>query len=685
MDANASLRSRYSIGVRRGVYSVEQGGIESCTSIILAASISGGTGGGMVIDVVHILRQLLDDAGMAEAIVIPILTLSNPGSGPEESLRTINSCAVLREMQHFLSAANGYPGDEGAGFPSCPAARSPLHNTYLVSTGNAQDSVTSPPQMIAQYIWEDCTAAGAILAEARKLVVDTSVPVHERLQSSVRSVGAIGLQANVGEGQHLIAPACICTLLQTWLGDPAQARQLAGPTSQRLLRRLGLVSESFTKTLLGRKGDSVRMSILERVFGKHMHEEAGQVEIEMIEQPLQPTIQRAHQQVMPEMELNNAISQIQSELAKRLEDSRTDLATAIESLELVCQHLHLMADGLNQDSIDDQFDQHFDSQLALMRTAHDSDDASEGDADTVTEDLRKLVDADDTDTDTATNSISIATQPLSHPRSRFGESESIEWPQEVSLLDCDVADLQVIDSEPSTLINRANLVLDRAVSEIASTRIDGLIASLRHLQKQLVQHGIMIARVMSTFGRWKQGKEDPWASLPSLLRNRRKTILSLLHSTLSRELLSSVVMHPDISISQEATTQRLTIVATRLVRDQLQKDVEAIEETSTTAESVVPSLPVQQVGDAIACIRPSLLQFGGWQRLLLLVSCESEMNSMRPAVEKAHDGIVSTIILQGVSPTLIFEAQQIQLNEILERWGAYLGGQASAATRLHAR
>ena len=155
-------------------------------SVYVVGSLTGGTSSGMYIDVVHVLRHLLDQAGLEEVQILSMLTTSAFESDPAHPLALHDSQAALVEMRYFLQAGNGYPGDNGAGWPSVPAARTPLRDVYLVAGSARGSTAPTPVETITDYIWSDATGAGDLLATARKLAIKREQFDHSRITSLSR-------------------------------------------------------------------------------------------------------------------------------------------------------------------------------------------------------------------------------------------------------------------------------------------------------------------------------------------------------------------------------------------------------------------------------------------------------------------------------------------------------------------
>jgi hypothetical protein len=111
------------------------------SEVYVVASLVGGTGGGMVLDLLHLVRSLLDDMGHAEVNVIPLLATTWTSSRTSGHLQLASSLSALMELSHYADPVHAYPGDTGAGIAPVPSARSPLQQSILFSPeGNERAS-----------------------------------------------------------------------------------------------------------------------------------------------------------------------------------------------------------------------------------------------------------------------------------------------------------------------------------------------------------------------------------------------------------------------------------------------------------------------------------------------------------------------------------------------------------------
>jgi len=187
--------------------------------VLVISSISGGTGGGMVLDVVYAVRALLAEIGQPDDGVCTILTHSTDRSSAASDLAIANAYACLSEMYHYHSQGCdlGSGAREHGSFPASEAA---FRNTYLAHLGdNLNDhQLDEATDALASYLYLNCvTPAAAVFDECRKQTEDAL----ERV--SLRSFGL----ARVG-GSHTSLPALVAERLckevvDRWLGAAPQA------------------------------------------------------------------------------------------------------------------------------------------------------------------------------------------------------------------------------------------------------------------------------------------------------------------------------------------------------------------------------------------------------------------------------------------------------------------------------
>lgn len=213
--------------------------------IYVVASASGGTGGGMIWDICHLARHLLDETGLSAAELIPLVIVPAVDTRSNSPLSVADSYATLTELAHYLKPGNSYPGDQGAGWPSVPAARSPLKQTYVVASRTALERGRNPIEMIADYLWIDSTVAGKLLSVARKSDSSTSDSLA-REDAVVRSMGSLSLDPLLQAEHPRLTCASTVKVLRRWYGRIGEAKQIAGAMVESWTRQLQIQASQLS-------------------------------------------------------------------------------------------------------------------------------------------------------------------------------------------------------------------------------------------------------------------------------------------------------------------------------------------------------------------------------------------------------------------------------------------------------
>ncbi len=145
-------------GLRDAIEKLLAGSSDQSPSIYLVGSLAGGTGSGMFIDVAYLVRSLLDEAGLHDVEILSLLTTARMQGDPSRPLVLHDTNAAIQEIKYFLQPGNSFPGDVAADWPSMPAARTPLHHTYLIAESQTRRA-PSPIETLVDYLWIDATGA----------------------------------------------------------------------------------------------------------------------------------------------------------------------------------------------------------------------------------------------------------------------------------------------------------------------------------------------------------------------------------------------------------------------------------------------------------------------------------------------------------------------------------------------
>ena len=137
--------------------------------VFVVASISGGTGSGMALDLGYAVRGLLAELGYADEGVYGILAHSTGRRPNEKKLAAANACACLNELSHY-AGPGGYPGDPACALPARKQNTAPFHETYVVPLGEDLDAkeFEAATALLAEYLYlNTVTTAGAFFDKCR--------------------------------------------------------------------------------------------------------------------------------------------------------------------------------------------------------------------------------------------------------------------------------------------------------------------------------------------------------------------------------------------------------------------------------------------------------------------------------------------------------------------------------------
>ncbi|MGI9429022.1 MAG: tubulin-like doman-containing protein, partial [Bythopirellula sp.] len=144
--------------------------------VYVVASISGGTGSGMSIDLGYAIQGLLKKIGIENATTTGLFLHSTGRDSRFCDLAKVNAFSWFKEYNHFARAEGFYPGDEASGLPAVDANTPAFDNTYFVPLGDglSEDQLKENTDEVAQYLLLDSlTQAHAFFAANRKALPPT--------------------------------------------------------------------------------------------------------------------------------------------------------------------------------------------------------------------------------------------------------------------------------------------------------------------------------------------------------------------------------------------------------------------------------------------------------------------------------------------------------------------------------
>jgi hypothetical protein len=203
--------------------------------VVVLASISGATGGGAVLDVAFLLRQLLDDQKAAGEVML-VLAHNTCRQAAAQQLAQVNAYVTLAELNQCLRSGGVYPGDQSLKVDPRSGTSAGIQTAYLFHMGNelSGEQYEAGCDQLAEYLFLDAgTPAGAYLRACR------SEPPVERDTCQgeflLRSFGLCRVGFTADALLEKKVDQLCRSVVRQWLGEPSRAE---GKRSIRLLSPL---------------------------------------------------------------------------------------------------------------------------------------------------------------------------------------------------------------------------------------------------------------------------------------------------------------------------------------------------------------------------------------------------------------------------------------------------------------
>ncbi len=141
--------------------------VETDPRVLVVASIAGGTGGGMVVDVAYAVRQILAECGLSDDEVSGLLAYSSC-RGSNNSLAPVNAFACLDELRYFSMPGTDYPGEPGCGLAGFQEDAPTFKSTYLVDLGDdlSDDDFNEATDRMADYVLLNSISPASVFFDA---------------------------------------------------------------------------------------------------------------------------------------------------------------------------------------------------------------------------------------------------------------------------------------------------------------------------------------------------------------------------------------------------------------------------------------------------------------------------------------------------------------------------------------
>jgi serine/threonine protein kinase len=192
--------------------------------VYVVASISGGTGSGMAIDIGYLVRAVLDALELPHAKVLGIMLHATGRDANDSELARVNAFSWLTELHHYQQTTSVYLNDGSCCLPTHAPGVPPFDLTYLVHLGDdlGMRELDDAAALVADYLELDSLTAARPFFDACRNPSsgDVSGPT-----TSLRSFGMFHTPAMAADVCDELAAAISRRTVMDWrgLGDGAGA------------------------------------------------------------------------------------------------------------------------------------------------------------------------------------------------------------------------------------------------------------------------------------------------------------------------------------------------------------------------------------------------------------------------------------------------------------------------------
>jgi serine/threonine protein kinase len=210
--------------------------------VFIIASIGGGTGSGMVLDLAYAIRQALTNLYQSATGICGILLFATGSKNSERHLARVNALATLRELNHYSRLDNPYWGDPVYGLARFGPDVAPFQDCYVAHLGDqlGGSQWDSAAEAVADYLYLDSlTSVGRFLDQYRQ---NTHTGPHAAdTDMAVRTFGLFRIGFPKRQLIRLLTHRWCAELTDKWRGaqkDNAQNPWDRGPDAPDWIKEL---------------------------------------------------------------------------------------------------------------------------------------------------------------------------------------------------------------------------------------------------------------------------------------------------------------------------------------------------------------------------------------------------------------------------------------------------------------
>ena len=208
--------------------------------IFIVASVSGGTGGGMVLDVAYAVRSILAEFDLTDENVCGILMHATPRAAGDRDKAIANAYSTLSELWHYCRPGHSYPGDSACRLPAFHGNNRTFSNCYFVHLGDdlseqRLDAATDP---VAEYLYSSAVTPAARFFEKCRQIEQAQTGSGSS-EPALRTFGLCQLGGSNSDIPTLVAELLCRDLVSAWRSGATTAVERKAP---RLSETMALIA-----------------------------------------------------------------------------------------------------------------------------------------------------------------------------------------------------------------------------------------------------------------------------------------------------------------------------------------------------------------------------------------------------------------------------------------------------------
>ncbi len=657
----------------------------------IVASVSGGTGSGMVLDVAYMLRQILEEKSQADARLCGFLLHSTPRTSSQRNLAEGNAFACLTELYNFSHAEGAFPGDPACNLPAIDGQTGTFDDTYVISLGSelTDRQYDEATDRVAEYLYINAVTPASLFFEACR-EQQKAEGIRQDPEPVVRTIGLTKLGfAHADLTAQLSSDICRAVLLR-WIGQtdqeeddtengnlnpsaiiddgtPQEASEIETAVRQQAGTRIANLKLHFHDVIeeldtvvqkhLGRGVDAYFSELLKAIATSRQKRSASPTDMTSAEQAIQ-TIRRI---------VGHAVDDDDDEGGEAITSASDPLDIRLR------EHVGARAETLRREisnwifGVIDQLGHRVAVARATTSWLMAFLDGMEGDA---TERLHEVEHGRTT----------LARAILDAKRRRDGRDVCLTFDRR---------------GRPKNEIARQLLQYAQGSVEatiLRSTRqmVQGLRATLVEIEKCVRDIEREVVRVSDEFPRADRasGINSNNAIQAYVLKEldcRKAELGCLLDELLEAEFLSPRGGLFSVLSGNVDLRSRMPLVLREKARVFVLEALKEIDFVGPLLEDVTPEQDVHSIDGLVKTAQPKITGCGGFRRLLIIAQNRGHNDSLKTATERIAGAEPSLMHDTDPSVTLCHEVEQMPLPLVAHHVIDQQGNVVELASRLHTR